>query len=209
MVGRALALPTAAARGLDCIREAVELEPERRASPQAPRRGRQVPGPPRSRGPEPELATGRARGLVFGPAGHRLAVLSDDDEELAFWDVEHGTAAERRFASRRVAARAGPAEPVLERDRERRPRRNRPVSRTGLEHESERHAAICRVPVPPAPPELVRQPARGSSADSSWPRFLPDDRGVALCRSVCPARRSASLIPPDRTVLGVARRPRR
>ncbi|MFI5457780.1 MAG: WD40 repeat domain-containing serine/threonine protein kinase [Isosphaerales bacterium] len=37
---------------------------------------------------EPELPTGRAHGLVFGPTGHRLAVLSEDDEELAFWDVE-------------------------------------------------------------------------------------------------------------------------
>ncbi len=37
---------------------------------------------------ESELATGPAHGLVFTPSGHRLAVLSDDDEELAFWDVK-------------------------------------------------------------------------------------------------------------------------
>jgi WD40 repeat protein len=35
----------------------------------------------------PELPTGRAHGLAFGPNGHRLAVLSEDDDELAFWDV--------------------------------------------------------------------------------------------------------------------------
>ena len=37
----------------------------------------------------PELATGGTHGLVFGPTGHRLAVLSEDDEELTFWDVVH------------------------------------------------------------------------------------------------------------------------
>ncbi len=37
---------------------------------------------------ESELRTGPADGLVFGPTGHRLAVLSEDDEELAFWDVK-------------------------------------------------------------------------------------------------------------------------
>ena len=34
-----------------------------------------------------ELATGRAHGLAFGPRGNRLAVLSEDQEELAIWDV--------------------------------------------------------------------------------------------------------------------------
>ena len=36
----------------------------------------------------PELATGPAHGLVFVPSGHRLTVLSDDNEELAFWDID-------------------------------------------------------------------------------------------------------------------------
>ena len=35
----------------------------------------------------PELPTGRARGLVFGPNANRLAILSEDDEELALWDI--------------------------------------------------------------------------------------------------------------------------
>ena len=35
----------------------------------------------------PELLTGRARGLVFGPSSNRLAVLSEDGEDLALWDV--------------------------------------------------------------------------------------------------------------------------
>ena len=36
----------------------------------------------------PELPTGRSHGLAFGPNARRLAVLSDDNEELALWDVE-------------------------------------------------------------------------------------------------------------------------
>src|SRR5262249_31690477 len=35
----------------------------------------------------PELHTGRTRGLVFGPSGNRLAVLSEDGEDLALWDI--------------------------------------------------------------------------------------------------------------------------
>ncbi len=38
---------------------------------------------------KPELATGRSHGLIFTPAGHRLAVLSEAEDELAFWDLEH------------------------------------------------------------------------------------------------------------------------
>jgi eukaryotic-like serine/threonine-protein kinase len=37
---------------------------------------------------ESELPTGPSRGLVFGAGRDRLAVLSEDDEELAFWDVK-------------------------------------------------------------------------------------------------------------------------
>ena len=37
---------------------------------------------------KPELVTGRSHGLVFTPVGHRLAVLSEAEDELAFWDVE-------------------------------------------------------------------------------------------------------------------------
>jgi WD40 repeat protein len=36
----------------------------------------------------PELATGKAHGLMFTPGGHRLAVLSEEEDELAFWTVD-------------------------------------------------------------------------------------------------------------------------
>ena len=37
-----------------------------------------------------ELATGRAHGLIFTPGGDQLALLSDEDDTLAFWDVRKG-----------------------------------------------------------------------------------------------------------------------
>ena len=37
---------------------------------------------------KPELAPGRSHGLLFTPAGGRLAVLSEDEDELALWNVE-------------------------------------------------------------------------------------------------------------------------
>ena len=37
----------------------------------------------------PEPAVTRASGLIFGRDGHRLGILSDDNEELTFWNVEH------------------------------------------------------------------------------------------------------------------------
>jgi serine/threonine protein kinase/WD40 repeat protein len=61
---------------------------------------------------QPELATGPARGLVFGPTSHRLAVLSEDDEELAFWDVkrrERLTTLSLRAGSSTVPASAAEA----------------------------------------------------------------------------------------------------
>ena len=36
----------------------------------------------------PELATGRAHSVAFGPDGQRLAVLSENDEELTLWRID-------------------------------------------------------------------------------------------------------------------------
>jgi serine/threonine protein kinase/WD40 repeat protein len=57
----------------------------------------------------PELETGRAHGLVFGPDGRRLAVLSDDDEELAFWDVSR----RKRLTSLSLRVGSGAGPPVV------------------------------------------------------------------------------------------------
>ncbi len=55
----------------------------------------------------PNLPTGRARSLVFGSTGQRLAVLSDDGAELAFWDMT----TERRLWT--LSLRAGSSSRVV------------------------------------------------------------------------------------------------
>ena len=80
--------PTAAAEGLDLIRETVELEPEAELRPKLRDLAVKFLVLREVEAHDPELPTGRAHGLAFGPNGHRLAVLSEDNEELAFWDVD-------------------------------------------------------------------------------------------------------------------------
>jgi serine/threonine protein kinase/WD40 repeat protein len=82
-------VPDRRSRGLELIRKAVapELEPE----PELRAQLRDVAVKflvLRDVETRPELATPRAHGLVFGRNGSRLAVLSEDDDELAFWNVE-------------------------------------------------------------------------------------------------------------------------
>ena len=72
--------------GLDFIRKAVALEPEPELRPQL--RDEAVKFLVlRDVETRPELATSRASSLVFGRGGHRLGILSEDNEELAFWNV--------------------------------------------------------------------------------------------------------------------------
>jgi len=74
--------------GLELIRKAVALEPEPQPELRPQLRDEAVKFLVlRDVETRPELATLRASGLVFGRSGHRLAVLSEDDEELAFWNV--------------------------------------------------------------------------------------------------------------------------
>ncbi len=72
--------------GLDFIRKAVALEPEPELRPQL--RDEAVKFLVlRDVETRPELAASRASSLVFGRSGQRLGILSDDHEELAFWNV--------------------------------------------------------------------------------------------------------------------------
>ncbi len=74
--------------GLDFIRKAVALEPEPELRPQL--RDEAVKFLVlRDVETRPELAASRASSLVFGRNGQRLGILSDDHEELAFWNVEN------------------------------------------------------------------------------------------------------------------------
>jgi len=81
--------PNRRSQGLKLIQEVVALDPEPGLRPKLRDKAVEFLVLREVETHEPELDTGRAHGLVFGPSGHRLAVLSDDDEELAFWDVDH------------------------------------------------------------------------------------------------------------------------
>ncbi|HZW31686.1 MAG TPA: WD40 repeat domain-containing serine/threonine-protein kinase, partial [Isosphaeraceae bacterium] len=62
----------------------------------------------------PELHTGRARGLVFSPSSNRLAVLSEDGEDLALWDIaarKRQWPLSLRFGSGPAAAMVSPVAP--------------------------------------------------------------------------------------------------
>ena len=88
--------------GLDFIRKAVALEPEPELRPQL--RDEAVKFLVlRDVETRPELAASRASGLIFGRGGHRLGILSDDNEELAFWNLEHN----RRLATFSLRAASG------------------------------------------------------------------------------------------------------
>jgi eukaryotic-like serine/threonine-protein kinase len=80
--------------GLDFIRKAVALEPEPELRPQL--RDEAVKFLVlRDVETRPELPASRASSLVFGRNGQRLGILSDDNEELEFWNVER----DRRLAT--------------------------------------------------------------------------------------------------------------
>ena len=80
--------PKRRSQGLDLIRETVALGPEAELRPKLRDEAVKFLVLREVLAHEPELPTGRAHGLVFGPRGRRLAVLSEDNEELSFWDVE-------------------------------------------------------------------------------------------------------------------------
>jgi eukaryotic-like serine/threonine-protein kinase len=79
--------PNRRRQGLDLIQETVSLEPEAELRPKLRDEAVKFLVLREVEAHEPELPTGHTHGLVFGPTGHRLAVLSEDDEEISFWDV--------------------------------------------------------------------------------------------------------------------------
>jgi eukaryotic-like serine/threonine-protein kinase len=80
--------PSRRREGLELIKKAVALEPD--PGTRAKLRDEAVEFLVlRLVEPRPELATGRTQGTVFGPNGSRMAVLSEDGEQLDLWDIEH------------------------------------------------------------------------------------------------------------------------
>ena len=144
------------------------------------------------------LSCPRARhhGLVFGPTGHRLAVLSEDDEELSFWDVERRQPPEHVASAHRGRGRPCPRRCIGERKPECRQDRN-PARVSGPDQE--------RIGIRPARRNKPRPAGRRSNwfvqrvaqSGQSIAALLPDERGVALIDlDPFPEHRTAFSIPP-------------
>jgi eukaryotic-like serine/threonine-protein kinase len=80
--------PTRRSNGLKLVKEAAELEPNNEERTQLRDSAVKFLVLREIEPSNPALATGRARGLIFTPTGHQLAILSEDDDELDFWDVQ-------------------------------------------------------------------------------------------------------------------------
>jgi WD40 repeat protein len=81
------ASPNRRRQGLGLIEEAVSLQPEAELRPKLRDEAVKFLVLREVEDHKPELPTGRTHGLVFGPTGHRLVVISEDEDELSFWDV--------------------------------------------------------------------------------------------------------------------------
>ena len=80
--------PNRRSKGLELIEKAASLDPERQQRTELRDWAVQFLVLRQIEESKPELATGRSHGLVFTPAGDRIAVLSEDEGELTVWDVE-------------------------------------------------------------------------------------------------------------------------
>ena len=148
--------PNRRSQGLDLIRQIVDLAPEPELRAKLRDEAVKFLVLREVQAHEPELQTGLARGLVFGPTGHRLVVLSDDNEQLAFWDV--GRRVRQNVVSLRAIAGTGPASVRTVADRTTRaPIEPRPAqAQIPAATRQPKHTGQSPRPV------LVRRPAAGS-----------------------------------------------
>jgi eukaryotic-like serine/threonine-protein kinase len=170
--------------GLEFIRKAVALEPEPELRPQLRDEAVKFLVLPDVE-TRPELASSRASSLVFGRAGHRLGVISEDNEELAFWNVVNN----RRLAT--FSLRGGPSS----------------VSGPPESAVTESLGNERAEPGPGAGPQLSADsprdrtgPLRGITRRASFPR--PPSRSGGELRRGALARRKRRA--PDRSVVGGA-----
>ncbi len=192
--------PDRRSRGLALIGEAVELEPEAELRSRLRDEAVKFLVLREVKAHEPELTTGRSHGLVFGPTGHRLAVLSDDGEELAFWDVEHRQ--RQNTLSLRVGSGLGPvlSEPVsIELIGGERAEAG-PTGAPGSSSNRNASGSAATSPASRLPNWFVSQ--RVAQIGPCVAAVLPGDKGVALVDLV-PGAPLRILNPPDRAVLSV------
>ena len=144
----------------------------------------------------PKLMTGPGNGLRFGPQGHRLSVLSDDNKELAFWDLDKGRLVTKLPLRDESAAVGGIPS---------RPRPARTASGPNWAGAPGRRRRRARVGLVPArhPAGHRRLPGQSLAlAGNAIAALLPDDSGVLLIDALSgtPLRKLTS---PGRWVLGV------
>jgi WD40 repeat protein len=103
--------PDRRSQGLDHIRKAVELGIPRGERPEFRDEAVKflVMRDVETRDP---LKTGRGNALVFGPQGHRLWILSDDDEVLSLWDVDQNRRLLQVSLHSESGGEFGPPEPA-------------------------------------------------------------------------------------------------
>jgi serine/threonine protein kinase/WD40 repeat protein len=186
--------PNRRSRGLDLIRQTVDLGPEPELRAKLRDEAVKFLVLREVQAHEPELQTGLARGLVFGPTGHRLAVLSDDNEQLAFWDI--GRRVRQNVISLRTIAGTGPA--VSEPSATENPGGERnegvasaiPASSTGR-----------NTPTPRRDPFWYIGP-RLAQSGQYMAVILPEYKGLAII-DLLPDAPVRTLSPPDRAVRGV------
>ncbi len=199
LVGRS-DLPNRRGKGLGAIRDTVALNPEPQLRPKLRDEAVKFLVLREVEAHEPELPTGRARGLVFGPNGHRLAVLSEGDDEIVFWDVARRQ--RKNTVSLRSHSETGlSAEPTLPENAGSERAESGPGSTPAAS--SNRTAAASGT---------TSVSARRDRGWFSYPRvaqvgqyvaaILPDLKGLALV-DLIPGAPARILSSPDRVVRGV------
>jgi serine/threonine protein kinase/WD40 repeat protein len=104
--------PNRRSHGLGQIQEVVALDPDRELRSRLRDEAVKLLALREVELHRPELPTGSARGLAFTPNGHRLALLSEDDDELAFWDVQRRQRATRLSLREGLSTAMGAGEPA-------------------------------------------------------------------------------------------------
>jgi eukaryotic-like serine/threonine-protein kinase len=195
--------PNRRAHGLDAIRETVSLDPDAELRGKLRDEAVKFLVLREVEAQSPELATGRARGLVFGPTGHRLAVLSEDDDELTFWDVAH-----QQRKNPPLSLRIGPSmisspgESALnENANGDRPDTSQTAAPGSSTNRNAPSLSLTAAAARRSPSWFTSQ--RVALVGQSIAAILPDERGVALFDPLVPGAPPRFLIPADRTVLGV------
>ena len=192
--------PNRRSQGLDLIEQAVAQGPEAGLLPKLRDEAVKFLVLREVQPLDPELPTGRTHGLVFGPTGHRLAVLSEDDEELSFWDVTH----RQRQSTMSLRLGAGMGSPAETSSNEA-SNGDRPETGQGnaLGASPNRNAASSSLASAASRRNLNLFVNRVAQIGQGVATLLPDDKGLALFDLSVPGAPPRIVNPIDRAILSV------